>query len=475
MTIEFMEFTHEDKTRFEPFFEVPDINSIHGQLTSTQFERFLGYMFFCAGFAVEHVASVKVPYGPGVDLNLYANMSEITPFARVEARRYNPEGTGIGVDDVFKFAGVMFSNGAEPGYMITTAHFTANAQHVIKRPGLKDVHLVDGGDLLRYITYLYGSRVSDGLGFHRTNTPVLPDFLFSGITNEPHSSAHILTIANNKGGVGKSTTALNLSFALAAQGRKVLLLDLDGQGNLSSALPPPDPIGSQIAPGTLPPTHVNYVSEYFGSQPKPLSELIVNTRFENIWLVAGHHDLHRMDPGGAARPSDELAFVRALRNIKLGIPIAQNTYGEEKVKPFDWIVLDTPPAQGHMARLALAAADFVIVPLKADSFTLLGINRVIITAKSMQALTGIPQARVGLVTQYRSIKSMKDRLGQLRLQAPLFGLPLFDVEIPYDDHIEQAHIALIEGKRKTLFGWGDKGAAEAYRLVTDEIIKKVGK
>jgi chromosome partitioning protein len=471
MTIAYMEFTHDDKVRFEPFFLTPSSDALHAQLTPAEFERFLGYVFFCAGFAVEHVASVHVPYGPGVDLNLYANTALQEPFARVEARRYDPEGSGINVNDVFRFAGVLQYAGELPGYLITTAHFAANAQHVIKRPGMKDVHLIDGGELLRYLRYLYGSRVADGQGFHRTLTPILPDWLFNDLAHEQRTSARIAVVANNKGGVGKTTSALNVGFALAALGKSVLLVDMDGQANLTSVLPPRPPKSVKLLPDQPQPTHQHTITEHFSPATSPLQPLIQPTRFDTIWLLAADEELARIDPGGSANPEAELAFARALRDPHLGVPSRSGSGSLEPPKAFDWIVVDTPPALSHFARLALAAADYVLVPLKADSFSVAGINRALQTSSTMHALTGAPQGRGLLLTQWRAVKSMKDIEAKLNVQAPLSGYPMLDVVVPYDDHIEQAHISLINGGVKTLFGWRTTVAATAYKKATAEIAK----
>ncbi|HEU5343644.1 MAG TPA: AAA family ATPase [Ktedonobacterales bacterium] len=474
MSIAFMEFTHDDKIRFEPFFLTPSSDALHAQLSPTEFERFLGYVFFCAGFAVEHVASVHVPYGPGVDLNLYENSSSQQPFARVEARRYDPEGSGINVNDVFKFAGVLQYAGEVPGYLITTSHFAANAQHVIKRPGMKDVHLIDGDELLRYLLYLYGSRVADGQGFRRTLTPILPDWLFNDLAHEQRTSAHILAVANNKGGVGKTTSALNVGFALAALGKRVLLVDMDGQSNLTSVLPPRLPKGASLPPGAPQPSHQRVITEHFSPAKSQLQPLVQSTRFDSIWLLAADEELARIDPGGSAKPDAELAFARALRDPHLGIPSSGISDLQERPTAFDWIVVDTPPALSHFARLALAAADYVLVPLKADSFSVAGINRALRTSSTMHALTDAPQGRGLLLTQWRAVKSMKDIEAKLNIQAPVSGYPMLDVVIPYDDHIEQAHISLINGGVKTLFGWRTTVAASAYKKATDDIVKKVG-
>lgn len=475
MTVEFMEFTLDDKTRFEPFFKEPSIPSIYGQLSPTDFERFLGYMFFSAGFNVENVSEKHIPRGPGVDLNLYQGNNTRHPFARIEARRYDPAGQGISLDDVLAFAGVLAYAGEVPGYLITTSRFAANAHHVIRRPGMRDVHLIDGDTLRRYITYIYGSRVTDGRGFHRTAEPILPDWLFSGIARETRTSARIITVANNKGGVGKSTTALNVGFALAALGNQVLLVDMDGQANLTSDLPPGDPVSMRQRNRPRPTQatdssaiHARFITEYFSLASTGLSELVQPTRFDTIWLLPANEELHRIDPGGSARPTAELRFARDLRSPQLGIQNGTDT------KPFDFIVVDTPPAQSHFTRLALAAADFVLIPLKADSFSVAGINYALRTTQTIQALTGMPQKRGLVLTQWRSVRSMRDIQAKLAIDAPAKGYPMFESMVPYDDHIEQAHISLIGGGARTLFGWRTSIAAQAYKQVTDELLRKVG-
>lgn len=483
MPIDFMEFTHEDKTRFEPYFQAPSIERIYSQLTPSDFERFLGYMFFSAGFSVENVSNQRIPRGPGVDLNLYQASNTSEPFARIEAKRFDPLGSGVSLNTVLQFGGVLRYAGDVPGYLITTARFPSNAHHVVKRPGMQDVHLVDGDTMLRYITYVYGSRVSDGRGFHRTMQPILPGWLFNDLPHAPRSKAHIITVANNKGGVGKSTTALNVGFALSTFGKRVLLVDMDGQANLSLALPPRELLvprqrgrRREAAPSARPPIHERSITEHFTQERVSLQQLIQPTRFDNIWLLPSDEELNRVEPGGSAQPDSELTFARNLRDPKLGVPAAtdESNVTADSLAPFDYIVIDTPPAQSHFARLALAAADFTLIPLKADSFSVAGINRALTATRTMQALTQTPMGRGLLLTQWRAVRSMRDIFANLEVQAPLLGYPLFDIPIPYDDHIEQAHISLIRGGVQNVFGWKSSSAATAYKKVTEELVRKVG-
>jgi cellulose biosynthesis protein BcsQ len=339
---------------------------------------------------------------------------------------------------------------------------------------MKDVHLIDGDELLRYLRYLYGSRVADGQGFHRTLTPILPDWLFNDLANEQRSTARIVVVANNKGGVGKTTSALNVGFALAALGKRVLLVDMDGQANLTSVLPPRLPKGVKLLPDQPQPTHQRTITEHFSPATIPLQPLIQPTRFDTIWLLAADEELARIDPGGSANPEAELAFARALRDPHLGKPSSSGSGSLEPPTAFDWIVVDTPPALSHFARLALAAADYVLVPLKADSFSVAGIGHALQASSTMHALTDASQGRGLLLTQWRAVKSMKDIEAKLNIQASGHGYPMLDATVPYDDHIEQAHMILFNGGVKTLFGWKTTLAATAYKKATDEIVKKVG-
>jgi chromosome partitioning protein len=200
--------------------------------------------------------------------------------------------------------------------------------------------------------------------------------------------------------------------------------------------------------------------------------LIQPTRFDNIWVLPTDEELSRIDPGGSAQPDAELTFARNLRDPNLTFSSSASETPHPAIA-FDFIVIDTPPAQSHFARLALAAADFTIAPLKADTFSVAGINRALRTANTMQALTGAPMGRSLLLTQWKDTRTMRDVKATLDVQSALLAYPLFDTIVPYDDHIEQAHISLVGGGVRNVFGWRTSAAGAAYRKVTEELLKKV--
>ena len=148
----------------------------------------------------------------------------------------------------------------------------------------------------------------------------------------------VLAIGNNRGGVAKTTTAFNLALALAEQGKRVLLVDMDPQASLTAGLPKPDD-----APDT--PTLLNYFVG-IGGQTLPLSKVVRRTKFSNLSLLPAHTDMRMADIGGGAHPNQEVAFVAALHDPSLVSPDSEK---------FDWILLDTPPGQSFYTRSALAA------------------------------------------------------------------------------------------------------------------------
>ena len=147
----------------------------------------------------------------------------------------------------------------------------------------------------------------------------------------------IIAISNQKGGVGKTTTAINLSTALAATGQKVLIIDLDPQGNASTGL------------GVDYGQRENSIYEVLAGQSN-ISDSIRKTEIDNLFLIPSTVDLSGIEPELA--DVNDRAFT--LKNI---------FNANEKLNESDFIFIDCPPALSLLTVMAMTTANAIIVPL----------------------------------------------------------------------------------------------------------------
>ncbi len=165
----------------------------------------------------------------------------------------------------------------------------------------------------------------------------------------PSTMGRILTVANQKGGVGKTTTAVNLSAALAALGARVLLVDMDPQANASS--------GMGIPPGSTRHTAYDLLMEGI-----PLSDVIVATEMRGLDLI----------PATPGLVGAEVELVdQADRDIRLHRALRGN------VSNYHYVLIDCPPSLGLLTLNALVAADAVLIPLQCEYFALEGVGNLL--------------------------------------------------------------------------------------------------
>jgi chromosome partitioning protein len=178
---------------------------------------------------------------------------------------------------------------------------------------------------------------------------------------EARKKPRVLVVANQKGGVGKTTTAINLGTALAAIGEPTLVIDIDPQGNASTGL------GVPRAARTIT-TYDVLMGE------AKLKDAIVPTRIPNLSLVPATVDL-----SGA-----ELELIdRTRRNFILKDALAE--YSVDGQSPFSYMLIDCPPSLSLLTVNAMAAADAVVVPLQCEFFALEGLSQLLKTIDLVRA------------------------------------------------------------------------------------------
>ena len=427
------------------------------ELGDTEFEHFVGYVFQQAGYFVEHTGT---QHGPGLDLKVFSGPGAARMrHAGVQVKHYVLTHK-VSTHEVTHLRGGLPAGASVVGYFVTTSSFQSLALEEAKRP--RRIWPIDGDHLLRYITYVRGSRpaVTDEVDHNGAQPgyappPIPVEALFTGdnIVRRSPNTTRVLALANHKGGVGKTTTALNLAFGLASSERdqQVLLVDLDPQANLTRALPTQNPEAAQA-----------HIGDYFSGR-RTLPELVRQTQFKRLWLIPSHRDLRLADHGLSAGPEAELRFVRDLHAPNVVPPPALDK------RPFDWIIIDTGPSMGFFTRSAVAASHYVIMPVTPGVFADDGIPILQQTIDTMAALLGVPIATLGcVVTQWKDDALSRELVAGVEQRLKMLGN-----RVPFDrNHIEKAHLETGAGKKKNLF---DKrsAAASAYLEVVDELVRRV--
>ena len=268
------------------------------------------------------------------------------------------------------------------------------------------------------------------------------------MSRAPISGLRVLAIANQKGGVGKTTTAINLGTALAAIGEKVLILDLDPQGNAST--------GVGIAEDARPVTSFDVLAG-----KSTIAKASTKTLVPNLSLVPANADLVGLESAMMAEANRPFRLRDAVTAL-----IAEQKSRPAEV-PYTYVLIDCPPSLNLLTLNAMVAAHAVLVPVQCEFFALEGISQLKQTIDQIKGTLNPNLEIQGVVLTMHDARTSLSKEVASEVRA-FFGAKVYETMIPRNVRVAEAPS---HGKPILLYDYDCPGS-QAYIKLATEIIER---